>query len=72
MKLVPMPLRRLPIRSLPVWEEWIEIVCPGHNLSGGGSLPVWEEWIEIRGTVYDYNEHVGSLPVWEEWIEIPI
>ena len=37
-------------KSLPVWEEWIEIVCPGQIVAGAGSLPVWEEWIEISAT----------------------
>ena len=33
--------------SLPVWEEWIEILCTGVPCHASASLPVWEEWIEI-------------------------
>ena len=56
-------------RSLPVWEEWIEIthtICHTYNTM---SLPVWEEWIEIKG-IAALNPVIPSLPVWEEWIEI--
>ena len=55
--------------SLPVWEEWIEILC-FHGINPTlWSLPVWEEWIEIYATP---SRHYAclSLPVWEEWIEI--
>ena len=37
------------IMSLPVWEEWIEIVSGDNGASSIRSLPVWEEWIEIHG-----------------------
>ena len=56
-------------RSLPVWEEWIEIDIETTRIVEIESLPVWEEWIEIvsaGGTESIYK----SLPVWEEWIEI--
>ena len=36
------------IESLPVWEEWIEILCYDAGHLEGQSLPVWEEWIEMR------------------------
>ena len=38
-------------RSLPVWEEWIEISRQSRTLPLKWSLPVWEEWIEITATV---------------------
>ena len=54
------PFRR---RSLPVWEEWIEIAIAilrdGHL---GMSLPVWEEWIEIDGRRYPNRTNVGLFP----------
>ena len=57
------------LKSLPVWEEWIEmpLTC-GRGLISK-SLPVWEEWIEI---MISRQPTTGrrSLPVWEEWIEI--
>ena len=39
-------------RSLPVWEEWIEIdymliILHKRKMS----LPVWEEWIEMMDTL---------------------
>ena len=34
-------------QSLPVWEEWIEILSQDYNYYYKASLPVWEEWIEI-------------------------
>ena len=33
--------------SLPVWEEWIEIVSVPSAAVRVTSLPVWEEWIEM-------------------------
>ena len=33
--------------SLPVWEEWIEILILFASSLLTLSLPVWEEWIEI-------------------------
>ena len=35
------------LKSLPVWEEWIEIFLCLLYPAIRGSLPVWEEWIEI-------------------------
>ena len=57
-------------RSLPVWEEWIEItrICCKN----------WQYFVSSRMGRVDWNKcgytadlgtH-GSLPVWEEWIEI--
>ena len=37
-----------PVWSLPVWEEWIEIVKGWEEPVNVKSLPVWEEWIEIE------------------------
>ena len=57
-------------RSLPVWEEWIEIIPIRCSICWTiGSLPVWEEWIEMAVREADLRLSV-SLPVWEEWIEI--
>ena len=47
MKLEWFPLAELEIMSLPVWEEWIEIVVPDYTIYPNVSLPVWEEWIEM-------------------------
>ena len=59
------------IKSLPVWEEWIEIrCCASCTRSGWMSLPVWEEWIEIKRLSGFCKAELQSLPVWEEWIEI--
>ena len=56
--------------SLPVWEEWIEILRAASSAwIWRMSLPVWEEWIEIL-PVWGDGIEIGSLPVWEEWIEI--
>ena len=42
-------------RSLPVWEEWIEIVLHREAWSDRvRSLPVWEEWIEMTGLSVQY------------------
>ena len=56
-------------RSLPVWEEWIEIRFAGSRSGSRSSLPVWEEWIEIFARFWACTGLL-SLPVWEEWIEI--
>ena len=37
-------------RSLPVWEEWIEIPRRRPPCRDYPSLPIWEEWIEIPST----------------------
>ena len=59
-------------KSLPVWEEWIEILQQLVEFGLGlVSLPVWEEWIEILPILPKPMFTVMSLPVWEEWIEIP-
>ena len=42
-----------PPLSLPVWEEWIEILAAAGAVAKGGSLPVWEEWIEITPSSSD-------------------
>ena len=55
--------------SLPVWEEWIEIVRRADRRNALKSLPVWEEWIEIGKTALNLGR-AESLPVWEEWIEM--
>ena len=56
--------------SLPVWEEWIEMLAAEDVLPSSGSLPVWEEWIEMSMR-YTYSAVTPkSLPVWEEWIEM--
>ena len=55
--------------SLPVWEEWIEILPLKHYPRMRQSLPVWEEWIEIPPSTI-LLDIITSLPVWEEWIEI--
>ena len=57
------------VKSLPVWEEWIEIMALGIAPCHDMSLPVWEEWIEIIHQGLSRLER-KSLPVWEEWIEI--
>ena len=56
-------------RSLPVWEEWIEIRRRLPSCHDFRSLPVWEEWIEMAARHGDADRRT-SLPVWEEWIEI--
>ena len=69
MKSQPVKGQLRALSSLPVWEEWIEIV-PVPRVTGiAVSLPVWEEWIEIRSDCARLP-NVMSLPVWEEWIEI--
>ena len=45
--------------SLPVWEEWIEILLREQERSNAESLPVWEEWIEIRSA--GYNRQVNRV-----------
>ena len=40
--------------SLPVWEEWIEIVSATSADQKYMSLPVWEEWIEILFNQFHY------------------
>ncbi len=62
---------RSPNWSLPVWEEWIEIVGSHSVYCVVTSLPVWEEWIEILTAVV-FRRLCTSLPVWEEWIEISL
>ena len=48
-------------KSLPVWEEWIEISGSSAGLSGSGSsLPVWEEWIEITSPEPTEHRHFVS------------
>ena len=39
---------RCQAKSLPVWEEWIEMSVRQYMIDAIKSLPVWEEWIEIR------------------------
>ena len=48
--------------SLPVWEEWIEIVLPGVDGDADGSLPVWEEWIEIAACLRVAGGRSGLFP----------
>ena len=47
--------------SLPVWEEWIEMLRWSLPAPISRSLPVWEEWIEIgAGAVQDGLIQVSS------------
>ena len=50
------------LKSLPVWEEWIEmpLTC-GRGLISK-SLPVWEEWIEISRRLPMRAETCGLFP----------
>ena len=50
------------LRSLPVWEEWIEICCPVQTPPPPGSLPVWEEWIEMLMGRRFLNRISGLFP----------
>ena len=50
------------VRSLPVWEEWIEIPSCGITATPILSLPVWEEWIEISIVRTFTNTGHGLFP----------
>ena len=65
-----MGAKKYAYESLPVWEEWIEILKRRVKSWQRLSLPVWEEWIEIDETFAFVRNSTSSLPVWEEWIEI--
>ena len=68
--------QKLFLGSLPVWEEWIEMVMMIPSFRNEMSLPVWEEWIEILPIEHGKDEMQDpvprSLPVWEEWIEMTV
>ena len=63
-------LYQLSDRSLPVWEEWIEInfPCP-RNTPLGRLFPYGKSGLKSVDGGGDGVQH-KSLPVWEEWIEI--
>ena len=48
--------------SLPVWEEWIEMLCQLPKTAAIASLPVWEEWIEIVCQLVADLMHPGLFP----------
>ena len=55
--------------SLPVWEEWIEIMPTCTVICLVGLFPYGKSGLKFQRE--DVSEGGSmSLPVWEEWIEI--
>ena len=65
-------IKEEPLRSHPVWDEWIEIYHDTPAFLSVWSHPVWDEWIEILLLSSLPPERQTSHPVWDEWIEIRI
>ena len=49
-------------RSLPVWEEWIEMFPASQMCTQSPSLPVWEEWIEMWKCYCANHRRMGLFP----------
>ena len=57
-------------RSLPVWEEWIEMSGGVGGLPPAARLfPYGKSGLKCQAGS-EGDEQRASLPVWEEWIEI--